>query len=245
MRKPWSAVGATTMVIAMLAIAAPASAFTVRWFDHDVNYFAGLRCGDTDQVTVDLGPKAFDITIVRPSVGTKLTDDSTGQTDATITTIHRSGGRIVFTATGSNDVCAHPDRYSTNGWETKDVHFDVNYETQQQPLYPSACNNPSYRPHQVTVDCGNSIFYIDHIRWSKWEQSGASGIGTAHVQTCTHACANPHVRSYPGVAIQLGTLRYCGANQDFEYTHLQYRYTRTRPSGAAVSGSGRRGCAVE
>lgn len=246
MRRLCSAAGAATTVIAMLVLAAPASAFVVRWFDHDVNYFAGLHCGDTDQVSVVVGSKAFDVTVVQPKVGTKLTDENTGRTDATITSIRRAGGQVIFTAKATDDVCAHPDSYAENGWATTDVHFDVNYETQEQPVYPSACNNPTYRPHRIVIGCTGSPFYIDQIRWLSWAQGSASGIGTAHVETCTtRSCTVKRLRSYPGVTVQLDKLKYCSANTDFEYTRLRYRYTRNRPPGAAVSGTVQRGCAVQ
>src|SRR5947209_20249285 len=54
MNKRSGAVGAATMVLIALGLAAPAWALDVRWFSRDVNYFAGLRCGDADQVPVPL-----------------------------------------------------------------------------------------------------------------------------------------------------------------------------------------------
>ena len=244
MNKRSGAVGAATMILIALGLAAPAWALDVRWFTRDVNYFAGLRCGDTDQVAVTLKANAFDVSILRPAVGAKLTDDATGRTDATITSIHRTGSRIVFTATASDDVCSHPDSYADNGWETKAVHFDVNYRTHEHSLYPSACNDPAYRPHGIIVACHTGNFNLDHIRWSTWNDTGARGIGTAHVNDCTRSCGKGHFRSYPGVVVQLDRSRYCSANRDFEFTRLRYRYTRTRPPGAAVAGSVVSGCAA-
>lgn len=231
--KRWGAVSATMFAVLAFLLPASAAAFVVHWWDHDVNEFAGLSCRDTSQVTVATRRGAFAVSVVRPKVGDKLTARGTGRIVATLSSIRRTARGLVFVATGSDDVCAHPSRYEDTGWETVDVHFDLSYQTREHPLYAAECRAASYRPHRVEITCPGRGFYVDRIHWSSWGDRSAAGVGTAHVRS----------RAYPGVAISLGQVRYCAANGDFEFTHLDYRYTGRHPAGARQRGSGRSGCA--
>jgi hypothetical protein len=244
MRKWRSVVAATPIVLATLILASPASALVASWYNDDTESFSGSGCGATDQVTLGLPRNAFAVSVAQPVLGAKLTDDFTGQTDAAITSIERTGGGMTFTATGSDDVCANPGNYLGVGWETNDVYFRVNYKTREHVLYPSACDNPTYRPHRIIIACGDGNFVIDHIRWSWWNDGSARGVGTAHANDCIPFCAAGDFHSYPGVIVRLYRTRYCPGNGDYEFTRLQYRYTGTRPLGFRSSGFGLPGCAV-
>jgi hypothetical protein len=150
---------------------------------------------------------------------------------------------VTFTATGSDDVCRNPDRYSDSGWATKPLDFRVNYKTRQHVVYPSACNNPRYRPRRVVIACGDRSFYVDHVRWTTWTDHGARGAGTAHVNDCRPTCAGGHFHSYRGVTVRLAFPRFCQAHNDYEFTGLQYHFSRARPAGLPRTGLGPRGCA--
>jgi hypothetical protein len=244
MRKWRGTVCAAAAVTLGLALATPASALVASWYTDDTEFFSGWACGDTDQVSLQVPRKAFAVAPVRPVLGTKLTDDGTGETDATITSIKRPRRDVTFTATGSDDVCANPDSYADLGWETNDVYFRVNFKTRERVLYPSFCDNPTYRPRRIVIACGDGNFYVDQIRWSWWGDRSARGVGTAHANDCVPYCAAGHFHSYPGVVVRLDNTRYCSDNSDYEFTRLRYRYTRARPPGFASSGSGLPGCAV-
>src|SRR5947209_6217602 len=123
MRKRGGALGATTMIVTALVLAAPAAALVAHWFNTGTAAFAGSDCGDTSDVVLTVPRNAFGVSVVRPQLGTKLTDASTGQTDATVTAIRRTAAAVTFTATGSDDVCANPDRYADNGSATTAMDF--------------------------------------------------------------------------------------------------------------------------
>jgi hypothetical protein len=244
MRKRRGIVVAMTAAISSLVLTASASALVVPWTTSGTASFSGSDCGDVSDVVLGLPKGAYAVSVTGPHRGAKLIDKATGQIAATITSIRRADDGVTFTATGSDDVCSHPSRYADSGWSTKPIKFRVTSKTRTRVLYPRACNNPAYRPARVVIACGDGTFYVDHIRWSSWTGKGATGAGTGHVNDCRPSCARGRFHSYPGVTLRLGSFRFCSAHDDFEFTLLGYRFTRSRPPGFATSGFGRRGCAT-
>jgi hypothetical protein len=231
------------MVISALVLSASALALVVPWSTDTTASFSGSICGDVSKIILLAPPNTFAVSVKGPRRGAKLRDATTGKTVATITSVRRTAQGVTYSATGTEDVCTNPDGYANSGWKTKPIHFHADFKANARLLYPSACNNPSYRPGRVVVACGSSAFYIDGIRWSSWSDRGAAGAGTAHVNDCKPSCASGRFRSYPGVDVHLGSFQYCGAHRDYEFTELEYRFTRSRPAGYGSSGFGPRGCA--
>jgi hypothetical protein len=243
MRKWRSGVAAVAVAVISLMLAGSASALIVPWTTSGSASFAGSSCGDVSEVVLGLPKGAFDVSVIGPHRGSKLTDTTTGKTVATITSIQRASEGVTFIATGSDDACANPNTYSDTGWSTKPIKFRVKSKTRTRVLYPKACHNPTYRPNRIELGCPGSKFYVDHLRWSSWTGKGAIGQGTAHVNDCTPTCAAGHFHSYSGVTVRLGSFRFCQTHDDFEFTLLEYRFTGPRPPGFNANGY-RRGCAT-
>ncbi len=240
----WCAVSVAAVALAALVVAGPASALTAYFYNASRDYFSGASCGSTSQVAVSFPRGAFAVSASEPRVGAVMHDEGTGSPVARITSIQRDDAahRVIFTATGSDDVCANPDAYAGAGWQTYGVYFRVDYATREHVLYPTSCDNPSYRPRSIVVACGDGAFYINRIHWRRWTDHSAYGIGVGHANDCTPYCAAGHFHAYPGVVVRLGGVRYCGAHGDYEFTRLRYRYAHRKPSGVPASGSGLPGC---
>jgi hypothetical protein len=141
-----------------------------------------------------------------------------------------------------DDACAKPDPYAGVGWQATGVYFRVNFLTHEHVLYPSACNDPQYRPSSIVITCGDGNFYVDSIHWRSWTDGRAYGVGVGHGNDCTPDCADGHFHAYSGVVVRLDRMSYCSAHGDYEFTHLRYRFTNDKPYGPR-SVDGLLGCA--
>jgi hypothetical protein len=233
--------------LAMVLAAVSAPALIGRWYTDKTAAFSGAVCGSTSTVTVSLPRNAFAVTAQTPQVGTAMKDLYTGLTVARITSIddvNDGRHRLIYTATGSDDVCANPSAYSVGGWMTDDVYFRVEYSTREHVLYPTAFNDPTYRPRRIGITPMGWQFYVEHIHWRWWRDSSARGVGVGHTNDCVPYCAAGHFHSYSGVVIRLERPRFCATHSDYEFTRLRFRFTRGVPSGAPRDGNGIPGCAL-
>ncbi len=73
----------------------------------------------------------------------------------------------------------------------------------------SGCEHkPRVRPASIVVACADANFYVDHIRWSSWRATGATGRGTAHLNDCTPNCAAGHFHAFP-ITVRLSKVVQC------------------------------------
>ena len=57
------------------------------------------------------------------------------------------------------------------------------------------CGNHATKPDTLTIYCADFGVNVNHIKWSKWAQSGAIGSGQYSANNCTPNCASGKVIS--------------------------------------------------
>jgi hypothetical protein len=51
------------------------------------------------------------------------------------------------------------------------------------------CETPIYKPESITITCADGGIYVEKIRWSTWDEEGATGIGIYSENLCEPNCA--------------------------------------------------------
>lgn len=66
----------------------------------------------------------------------------------------------------------------------------------QPKLLAISEDTPTYEPTEFNFT-GDDTGYVDGLRWTKWDASGAIGVGTLHLNDCMPACYNGTFSPYP------------------------------------------------
>ena len=61
-----------------------------------------------------------------------------------------------------------------------------------------------YKPKEIVFACGDAGVYFGKIRWTSWDNNGATGIGTLYYNTCVPTCGAGNVYKYPKTKLTLG-----------------------------------------
>lgn len=61
-----------------------------------------------------------------------------------------------------------------------------------------------YKPKQIIFACGDGGVYFGNIKWSTWDNNGATGVGTLYNNVCEPNCAAGNVQKYTKVKLTLG-----------------------------------------
>ena len=67
------------------------------------------------------------------------------------------------------------------------------------------CEYPIYKPETIMIYCGDGGAYISKIRWTKWGQDGAAGMGEYYRNLCDPDCADGKIIHAP-VNVSLSNL---------------------------------------
>jgi len=51
------------------------------------------------------------------------------------------------------------------------------------------CEMAVYKPESITITCADGGIYVEKIRWSTWDEEGATGIGIYSENLCQPNCA--------------------------------------------------------
>lgn len=212
--------------------ASTATGLVVRDSTYSTTNFGGSGCGSTSTKVMHLPRHATAINNVRPLLGTKLTDQLTGQTDATITAVSRQrlngAPAIAFVATGSDDVCTNPGTYGGLGWTTVDVDLSARFRHDTRVYIPGSCTDENYRPRKLIVACGDGNLFLTGLRWSSWNGRIAHGRGTAHLNNCSPNCAEG---SFSTVAAKVRLSRPGNCGGIYQYRKLMLTLA-SNPTGA-------------
>jgi len=68
------------------------------------------------------------------------------------------------------------------------------------------CGAHSVKPDTLTIYCADFGVNVNHIKWTKWAQSGATGTGQYSANNCTPNCAAGKVASV-SVKLTLGAAK--------------------------------------
>lgn len=63
--------------------------------------------------------------------------------------------------------------------------------------------NLDFKPKEIVFACGDGGVYFGNITWSKWDNNGATGVGTLFYNTCVPTCGAGNVYKYPKTKISL------------------------------------------
>jgi hypothetical protein len=95
------------------------------------------------------------------------------------------------------------------------------------PLFAGCyAKRPQFRPHSITVACGDGNLAATALKWSAWNRRTARATGIGRQNLCTPSCGSGHFRRYP-VAVQLLRPRTCKGRELF--TRLAYWFTDQKP----------------
>lgn len=61
-----------------------------------------------------------------------------------------------------------------------------------------------YKPKQIVFACGDGGVYFGNIKWTKWDNNGATGVGTLYNNVCVPDCGAGNVEKYTKVKLSLG-----------------------------------------
>ena len=203
-------------VLALLILAAPANALTVRPTKIVEYSFSGGTCGSTDGALVTLPRGARSPSIVGPQLGDVLAsddDDVTPVAEITAASVGRLGSTLVagFQATGTDDVCSNPQNYAEDGWATVDVDLVVRFVQDVATYVKGFSGRARRRPARLNVGIGT----LTSLSWRTWDGRVARGGGLG-----------------PGglpVTVRLSRPRDCGL---WRYLTVRFRYTGAVPEGA-------------
>jgi hypothetical protein len=51
------------------------------------------------------------------------------------------------------------------------------------------CETAAYKPERITITCADRGIYVEKIRWSTWDEKGATGLGIYSENLCEPSCA--------------------------------------------------------
>ena len=89
---------------------------------------------------------------------------------------------------------------------------------------------PLNRPSSMPILCDGSES-LEHLTWSEWNFSKATGTGVANVDDCSPSCAAGHFHSYP-VTVTLNLPEY--TDHGWEWTHAVVIFPGKHPVGNQV-----------
>jgi hypothetical protein len=212
-------VRAAILAVLMLTVAAPnADAVWVRDSATRTAAFRAAGCGDRDNAVLTLPRGARSIRVDYPEVGLAIASVTSDDLVAEVSSIRRSGRRIIVTVRGSGVVCANPAAYPS-GWETEDVDIDATF-TRPEPVTAFAdCRNDRQRPTRIIVACGDGNLQLQGVRWSRWGGTVAVGHGHALYNDCIPFCAEGHFRR-ASATVRLSQPRYCDSAGHYAYRKL-------------------------
>jgi hypothetical protein len=99
-------------------------------------------------------------------------------------------------------------------------------------VYVSNCGTTAYRPHHITVFCGDAGVVVTSIDWNHWGRKSANGKGVALTKTCKPDCASGGVSQDP-VSVRLSHRHFCGGVGRSVFLHIDVDY----PAGNVLSHS--------
>jgi hypothetical protein len=73
-------------------------------------------------------------------------------------------------------------------------------------IYTWDCEYPEHKPTTITITCADGGISVNKIKWSAWDKSGATGIGTFNENLCEPSCVDGEEVSAP-VTIKLSDLK--------------------------------------
>ena len=91
------------------------------------------------------------------------------------------------------------------------------------------CDEPSYRPRNIIIACGDGNFGLTNARWRRWNRAVATARATAYANDCVPYCAVGRFRRYP---VRLRAYRLRRMAGTYAYTRLRVSYPGTRPPGS-------------
>jgi hypothetical protein len=130
MRPRLFVIATLTGIAAAVGLATPASALVLEKERSDTSFFLINGCGATDTVDISTAEsKSFDLRPIQPLLGDPVYDEDTGAITGRITDISPTapGTRLVWTATGSDDLCANADIYPV-GSLTQELRFTMAFK---------------------------------------------------------------------------------------------------------------------
>jgi hypothetical protein len=89
---------------------------------------------------------------------------------------------------------------------------------------------PLNRPSSMPILCDGSES-LEHLTWSEWSFSKATGTGVANVDDCSPSCATGRLHSYP-VTVTLNLPEY--TDHGWEWTHAVVTFPGKHPVGNQV-----------
>jgi len=94
-------------------------------------------------------------------------------------------------------------------------------------------NPPSIRPTSIYYECGaiHPYNWFDGLRWSSWDSTSATAVGTFNQNTCNPSCATPRLLNYPVGLVLSKPASVAGLNL---FTLLKIHFTRTPATPTAV-----------
>ena len=78
--------------------------------------------------------------------------------------------------------------------------------TAAEDIYTWDCEYPEHKPTAITITCADGGISVNKIKWSTWDKSGATGIGTFNENLCEPSCVEGKQVSAP-VTIKLSDLK--------------------------------------
>jgi hypothetical protein len=102
---------------------------------------------------------------------------------------------------------------------------------QEATSYYSDCGTAlAIKPRTITVFCADGGMVVQRIRWSRWNQQGATGTSRrALVNDCEPSCADGTVHRYR-VRLKLSRPQAC-ANGQLAFRRLSATFTGRKPRG--------------
>ena len=188
--------------------------------------FEGPACGAISTRYVPLPLGAGQLISATPRIGTALPDFESDDPVARMTAIEpqrQAGGRVIaFTATGSDAVCAQPDRFAF-GWETDFIDLRARYRRRVDVIW---CATNRYCRRRPRVLYFGASGYLPVTRWSSWNGRVARGRGIFPYNDCIPYCAEGTVTRYPA-RVTLSRPRRCGGR--YRYLTLRWRVIGPQP----------------
>jgi hypothetical protein len=104
------------------------------------------------------------------------------------------------------------------------------------PSVLSQCTQPEAAPQvgpsDIVLACGDGNASLDHLTWSSWTATGASGTGTYTHNTCIPDCADGKLVSAPANPVRLSYPIETRAGREF--AAITYTYRSSAPGGSTT-----------
>jgi len=98
--------------------------------------------------------------------------------------------------------------------------------------YAINCSSEQFKPHRITIACGDAGIWLSKLKWSRWNATSATGTGTYNQNNCTPDCASGHVKTYP-VKVSLSKPKTCAGQSHLAFKQAALTFTSTpAPKGA-------------